>query len=208
MKRAAAILLLFLGALAVSGCGHVPGAPDHTYYRMSAAQALPRAQTPVFVNPIVVGLFEANGLYADRALVYALEPQARELRQYHYQLWTDPPTRLLQRRLETELREAGIAPLVIDALPASQAAIRVSGEILRFERVPASAGGYIASVVLRLRADRPDGTPQVNEVYHADVEAAGNDLGATADALFGAVDRIFALFHADLIESQEYEHAR
>jgi ABC-type uncharacterized transport system auxiliary subunit len=204
----AAAILLVLIALVVSACGHVPGAPDHTYYRMSAAQALPRAETPVFVNPIVVGLFEANGLYADRALVYAIEPQARELRQYHYQLWTDPPTRLLQRRLESELREAGIAPLVIDALPASQAAIRIRGEILRFERVPASTGGYIASVVLRLRANRPDGTPQVNEIYHADVDAGGSDLGSTADAMFAAVDRIYAQFHADLIESQEYEHAR
>jgi ABC-type uncharacterized transport system auxiliary subunit len=200
--------LAILLVLVSGGCGNVPGAPDHTYYRMSPVQSLPRAEKPVFVDPIVVGLFEANGLYADRALVYALGPQADELRQYHYQLWTDPPTRLLQRRLQFELRDAAIAPLVIDALPASQAAIRIRGEILRFERVPTVAGGYIASVVLGLRADRPDGTPQVNEIYHADVATQDASLNSAAKALFDATDQVFSQFHADLIKSQEYEHAR
>lgn len=204
--RGAAFAILM--ALFVTACGNVPGAPDHTYYRMGAMQKLPRAETPVFVDPLVVGLFEANGLYADRALIYALDPEARELRQYHYQLWTDPPTRLLQRRLQAELREAALAPLVIDALPASQAAIRIRGEILRFERVPTTDGGHMASVVLGLRANRPDGTPQVNEIYHADVVAANSSLLAMADALFAAVDQIFLQFHSDLIQSQEYEHAR
>lgn len=209
MRTAGTLALsVLLAAIALGGCGNVPGVPDHTYFRMSPPQVLPRSEKPVFVSPIVVGLFEANGLYADRALVYALDPGADELRQYHYQLWTDPPTRLLQRRLQIELREAGIAPLVIDALAASIGAVRISGEILRFERVPTVEGGHMASVVLKLRANRPDGSPQLEEIYHADVAAADNRLISTANALFAAVDRIFVEFHADLVKSEEYEHAR
>jgi cholesterol transport system auxiliary component len=209
MRTSARLAIALLGAaFALGGCGNVPGVPDHTYFRMSTPQALPRSDKPLFVNPIVVGLFEANGLYADRALVYALDPQADELRQYHYQLWTDPPTRLLQRRLQIELRESGIAPLVIDALAASIGAVRISGEILRFERVPTVEGGHMASVVLKLRANRPDGSPQLEEIYHADVPAADNRLLSTANALFAAVDQIFAEFHADLIKSEALEHAR
>ena len=207
LARSVAVSMLVAG-LALGGCGNVPGVPDHTYFRMSTPQSLPRSEKPVFVDPIVVGLFEANGLYADRALIYALDPAADELRQFHYQLWTDPPTRLLQRRLQIELREARIAPLVIDALATSQGAVRISGEILRFERVPTTDGGHIGSVVLRLRADRPDGTPLSNEIYHADVPAADRRLVSAAEALFVAVDTIFSEFHSDLIRSQELEHAR
>ena len=195
-------------ALALAGCGNVPGVPDHTYFRMPPVAALPVSPEPVFVTPIVVGLFAADGLYADRALVYASTPEATELRQYHYQLWTEPPTRLLQRRLKIELREAEISPLVTDELAASQAAIRISGQILRFDRVPTVNGGYLASVVIKLRADRPDGTPQTDEIYRADVEAIDSRLISTADALFAAADQIFAEFYTDLLASEQHEHAR
>ncbi|HET9031367.1 MAG TPA: ABC-type transport auxiliary lipoprotein family protein [Dokdonella sp.] len=202
------ILIAAMLALTLVACGNVPGAPDHTYFRMSKAQTLPVSETPVFNTPIVVNLFAADGLYADRALVYALDPTGAELRQFHYQLWTDPPTRALQRRLLIELRDAAIAPLVTDKLASSQAALRISGSIFRFERVPSVGGGFIASVVLRLRVDRPDGTPQLDEIYHADVDAADHSLGATVIALSSAVDQIFVRFHTDLLESEAYEHAR
>lgn len=200
--------LILCAALALSACGNVPGVPDHTYFRMPPVATLPPSPQPVFVTPIVVGLFAADGLYADRALVYATNPEATELRQYHYQLWTDPPTRLLQRRLKIELRDTGIAPLVTDELAASQAAIRISGQVLRFERVPTVNGGYLASVVIKLRADRPDGTPQTDEIYRADVEALDNRLISTTEALFAAADQIFSEFYTDLLASEKHEHAR
>jgi cholesterol transport system auxiliary component len=206
--RTTVLLLVALAVASLAGCGNVPGVPDHTYFRMSKPAALPVSETQVFNIPIVVNLFAADGLYADRALIYALDPEARELRQYHYQLWTDPPTRLLQSRLQIELRDAAIAPLVVDALAASQAAVRISGAIRRFERVPAVDGGFIVSVVIKLRVDRPDGTPQLDEVYHADLPTADNTLASAAEALSAAVDRIFAEFHADLLKSEVYEHAR
>lgn len=202
------ILLAAIIALSLVACGNVPGVPDHTYFHMGKPQALPVSESRVFNTPIVVNLFAADGLYADRALIYALSPEASQLRQYHYQLWTDPPTRSLQRRLLIELRAAAIAPLVIDELAASQAAVRISGDILRFERVPTVDGGFIASVALRLRVDRPNGTPQFDDIYHAEEPVSGKGLGSTVVAISMAVDRIFAEFHADLLQSEAYEHAR
>lgn len=199
----AALLALFL-----AGCGTSPGVPDHTYFQMGKPQALPVSESPVFNTPIVVSLLAADGLYADRALIYALNPEASELRQYHYQLWTDPPTRSLQRRLLIELRDAAIAPLVTDELAASQAAVRISGNILRFERVPTVDGGFIASVAVRLRVDRPDGTPQFDEIYNAEEPTSDKLLGSTVSAISIAVDRIIAEFHADLLKNEAYEHAR
>lgn len=206
-SRVAAVIAcasLFL----LGGCGHIEPIPDHTYYRLPPPQVLPRSGTQLFEIPVVVGLFAADGLYADRALVYALDPEARELRQYHYQLWTDPPTRVLQRRLQFMLRQAEIAPVVTDELPASQPAVRISGVILRFERVPTEDGRQIAAVALKIRVNRKDGTPLIDEVYRADEVAEGNRLGATADALGRAIDKIFAEFHADLARHAESFNAR
>ncbi len=199
---------LLAALFALAACGHVANVPDHSYFRMPPPASLPVSAEQVFDVPVVVGLFAADGLYADRALIYAVDPEARELRQYHYQLWTDPPTRLLQRRLLVELRDSAVAPFVIDELAASQAALRISGVILRFERVPRPGGGYLASVALKLRADRPDGSPFIDEVYRADVDADGNRLVATTDALAKAIDTIFAEFHADLVAHPEADNAR
>lgn len=193
-------LIVLSAVLLISGCGHVDPVPDHTYYRLPRAQLLPRSEAQLFEIPVVIGLFAADGLYADRALVYALDPEARELRQYHYQLWTDPPTRILQRRLQFVLREAAIAPVVTDELPASQNAVRISGVILRFERVPTEDGRQIAAVALKIRANRNDGTPVIDEVYRADQITEGTRLGATVDALGRAIDKAFAEFHADLLK--------
>lgn len=187
-----------LGAIvALAGCS-VPAVPDFTYFRLPPPQPLEPAATPLFAQPLVVDAFGADGLYADQALIHALDPAARQLRQYHYQLWTDPPTRILQRRLIAQLREARAADSVTDALPASQPAIRIGGIILRLDRVPAAGGGYHAAVALKLRADGVDGVPLVEEVYHAEVPARGNDLHATVDAYAAALDTIYAQFYADL----------
>ncbi|MEO7431757.1 MAG: ABC-type transport auxiliary lipoprotein family protein, partial [Dokdonella sp.] len=122
-----------LVGLVVAGCS-APTVPDFTYYRLPRPQPLEPVGTPEFHTPIVVDVFGADGLYADQALIYAVDAGAQQLRQYHYQLWTDPPTRILQRRLIVQLRDAHVAPQVTDELPASQSAIRLSGVILRFDR--------------------------------------------------------------------------
>jgi len=62
--------------------------------------------------------------------------------------------------------------------------------------------------VIKLRADRPDGTPQIDDIYHADVSIPDNRLVSTAEALSSAVDQVFAEFHAELLKSEAHEHAR
>src|SRR4051812_8411153 len=75
-----------------------PTVPDFTYFRLPRPQELEPVPAPLF-GDLVVEVFGADGLYGDQALIYALDPGAEQLRQYHYQLWTDPPARVLQRRL-------------------------------------------------------------------------------------------------------------
>lgn len=195
MKRHAIVALL---ALALCGCGGAPAVPDFTWYRMPRPQPLEPHAQPLLDEPVVVEPFGADGLYAGQAMVYALDPGAQRLRQYHYQLWTDPPTRIVQRRLLAVLREARVAATVTDELPASSSAIRIGGIILRLDRVPTTAGGFEAVVALKLRANAVDGQPLIDDYYRAEAPAADATIQATVDAYGAALDTIFTRFDADL----------
>jgi cholesterol transport system auxiliary component len=201
------VLVVLFAACALFGCS-APTVPDFTYFRLPRPQPIPEATAPLFDESIVVEPFGADGLYADQALIYALDPGAQQLRQYHYQLWTDPPTRILQRRLIGQLREAKASAQVTDELPASHEAVRITGVILRFDRVPAADGGFHAVVALKLRADGPDGSPLLDEFYRAELPAAGVDLKATVNAYGAALDQIFSRFYADLGKQGDAAHAR
>jgi cholesterol transport system auxiliary component len=203
-RRFALFACVVIAAVALAGCG-VPTVPDFTYFRLPRPQPLEPAPAPLF-GDIVVDVFGADGLYADQALVYAIDPEAQQLRQYHYQLWTDPPTRVLQRRLIVELRDTKIARQVTDELPASHPALRISGVILRFDRAPNGSGGFIATVALKLRADDQSGTPLIDDYYRAELPTDGNSMKATVDAYGAALDQVFAEFYADL-RKQGLKHA-
>lgn len=189
--------IALFGMAALSAC-RVPPVPDFTYYRLPRPQPLPVDAAPLLRDALVVELFGAGGIYGDQALIYALDPGAQEVRQYHYQLWTDSPPRVLQRRLIELLRDAGVATLVTDELPVSAKAVRVRGTILRFDRVPTAGGGYRAVLGLHMRVDAADGASLLDEYYRSEQPAAGGDLKATVDAYGAALDEIFAKFHQDL----------
>jgi len=198
--------LLLFATLALAAC-NVPVVPDFTYYRLPRPQPLEAASTPLR-DAIVVDAFGADGLYADQALVYAVDADGQQLRQYHYQLWTDPPTRVLQRRLIVLLRDARLSREVTDELPASHAAIRIHGILLRLDRVPKADGGWNVAVALKLRADAPDGTPLVDELYHEEAAVSGTGIKASVDAYGAALDHLFARFYADLRQQGGAVHAR
>jgi ABC-type uncharacterized transport system auxiliary subunit len=189
--------LPLLASIVLGGCSAAT-VPDFTYFRLPRSQPVEALAAPVFRLPIVVELFSADGLYSDQALIYAIDPEAQQLRQYHYQLWTDPPTRILQRRMIAQLRDLKISHQVTDELPASKSAIRVRGVLLRFDRVQVAEGSWHAVVALKLRADGPDGMPLVDDYYRAEQPTTSTDLKATVDAYGAALDTIFAQFQADL----------
>ena len=198
------VVFASIATVALAGCG-APTVPDFTYYRLPRPELLEAAPKPLF-GDIVVDVFAADGLFGDQALIYATDPGAQELRQYHYQLWTDPPTRVLQRRMIEQLRKTNVAGEITDELPASHPAIRISGTILRFDRAPNEAGGFTATVALKIRADDETGTPMLDDYYRAEKPAADATMRATVDAYGAALDQVFATFYADLRKKGE-QHA-
>lgn len=191
--------LLLAGAVALlTACATPPGIPETTWHRLPAASAPAKLNTPSAL-PIVVQRMEADGLHADQALLYALDPSGDRLRAYHYNLWVDPPGYLLQRRMVQRLRAAGAAERVTDHLPGRPAALWVSGRIERFERVPRAGGGFEAQVSLRLRVSSRDGRlPLVDGEYAASSAAGDDSLAASVAALGVATDQALDRFLGDL----------
>ena len=127
-----------------------------------------------------------------------MQKQGARLRAYHYQLWVDPPVRMLQRRLIGALRDANVAPLVADRLPTQTQALRVEGRIERFERIKLDVG-YKVAVALSLRADLRDGKPPlVLKEYTREMPVSGDTVRDSVDAIARALDEIYAEFVADL----------
>ncbi len=198
MKR---LHLTVLAAMLLLGACSPPPVPDVTYFRMPPAAPIARAEKPISVLPIEVETFRAEGLYAEQAVLYTTTPDAGALRTYHYQLWSDPPSRALQERLTNRLRASGIAPLVSDQLPASVQALRVQGRILRFERVK-RASGAVASVAFEMRVEQGSGEPLLEQSYAAERPAADDSMASTVVAFAAAVDEAFAKFQDDFVALQ------
>ena len=195
--RALRTVLIGACMTVLSACSPPP-VPDVTYFRLPPPAPLPHAAKALSLLPIEVDTFNAEGVYAEQALLYAIAPNTGALKAYHYQLWSDPPTHALQTRLVNMLRDSGIATLVTDRLPASIQALRIQGTIRGFERIK-DGESYTASVRLQLRIEQEKGEPIIEQQYSADVPAADTTIQTTVDAFGAAVDQVFAKFYADLI---------
>src|SRR5688572_4054041 len=119
MRRAAfaRALLGVVFAASLASCASDP-IPDQSYYRLPPGDPPAARAAQAFREPIVVEVLIAYGVYSGQAILYQTKQDA-PVREYHYQLWQNPPVRLLQQRLISRLRKANIAPVVTDRLPNS-----------------------------------------------------------------------------------------
>lgn len=194
MARFLAVLLVLL----LAACATAPGIPETTYFRLPPRPAQQPIDSPLFDRPIVVDTFLADGLHSDQALIYSLDPAGARLRAYHYQLWVDPPVRMLQRRLIATLREANTAVTVADRLPSQTTRLRIASRIERFERVRRDEG-WVGAVTLLVRVDATEGdVPLLLREYSRDIPAAGTSVRDSVLALGQAIDEIYAELLAEL----------
>lgn len=185
----------------LSACAGAPGIPDTTYFRVPEPAPSMPFDAPLTAQPVVVETLMADGLHSDQALIYSLDPQARRLRAYHYQMWVDPPTRMLQRRLIASLRTRGVSAHVTDRLPVQAGALRVNARIGAFERVR-TRDGWAVSVALAIRVDAGrDALPLLERDYREWRAADGDSVLDAVAAIGVALDRIEAAFVQDLAEA-------
>lgn len=200
MARAASHGLAFMALLALTACASAPGIPETTYFRLPPRTEVDVLPGPVLDRPIVVDTFYADGLYSDQAIIYTLDPEGARLRTYHYQLWIDPPVRLLQRRLISTLRDARVARFATDRLPSDVESVAVEGRIARFERVRTDSGWRVAvGFSLRADVDGDDKPPLVLKDYVLELPVQGDTVRDSIDVMGQAVDQIYAEFIRDLV---------
>lgn len=199
-------LIISLVAIALLAACSPAAVPDVTYFRLPPATPLPHADKPLSALPIEVAVFSGDGVYSEQALIYSITPDAGALRTYHYQLWSNPPSRDLQARLTTMLRDSGIATLVTDRLPASNQALRIRGNILRYERIKRDQG-YEVAVAFEMRVEQDSGEPVIEQTYAAQAVAADATIEGSVRAFGTAVDHAFAKFYSDLAALTKDAHA-
>lgn len=194
------VLLTSVLALLLGGCAAGPGIPDTVYFRLPPREAaVPTRREPLSLRPVVVQTLLADGLHSDQALIYSLDPEGARLKAYHYQLWVDPPVRMLQRRLIGALRDARISDVVADRIPNQVDALRIEGRLERFERIRVGENQWKVAAALALRADlRDGGPPLLLREYSQELPTAGPSVRDSVQALGLAVDRIYAEFQRDL----------
>lgn len=191
---------LVAAVLLLAACASAP-VPDMAFYRMASVPDPARAADaePRFPIPITVSPFRADGVYNDQAILYALKPEG-SIKAYHYQLWDEPPSLMLQRRLIDQLRAEFAAKLITDRLPPGLDALRISGRLQRFERVRMNQRWH-ARVRMEIRVERrQQDAPLLLDEYGADVEAESDTIQASIRAFAAALDQSYAAFSADLAQ--------
>jgi len=190
------VVLPLLSVLVLSACASDP-IPEVTYFRLPPPAPVQSRTVAALDEPIVVDVFLADGLHGEQAILYQTSPGSG-IKAYHYQLWNDPPVRMLQRRLIRRLRDAGVSALVTDRLSTNLNAVRISAVLESFERVR-NGEGWDVSVGLEMRVDRGDAPlPQLLKSYSATVPAESATIQAAVRAFAVAVDQVFGEFTHDL----------
>ncbi len=203
----ARLTLLIALLLALASCGTTDPLPDYRFFRLAKVAAkldTPPVAAPMFNEPVEVQAFRADGVFGERPIVYSLAAEPERLLQYHYQLWTDPPGLILQRRFVDLMQLHQLAPHVSARTSPRAEPMVLSGHIERLERVKPTIVSEPWQVVvsLRLRLESHRGTqPILERSYEERRDAAGDDIHASVLAFGTAIDAISARWSADLVEA-------
>ncbi|MBM2829784.1 MAG: ABC-type transport system auxiliary component-like [Gammaproteobacteria bacterium] len=186
-----AVLLMVL-----AGCGGAPPVPTDYFYRLTLpAEGI--AKTRITEQVIHVGVFFAEGLYNERALLYASDPQGRELQQHHYHFWITSPPHLLHDYLVDFMRAADSSPMII-ADDSMDQGFKISGKVIGFEKLDNNDQSSV-NIALELRLDKQGNKlPLLLKEYRVTEEVHGESLTDVVASFNAAVLRIYSEFLTDM----------
>lgn len=183
---------------ALAGCQSMPPVSPDKYYRLEAAPGSASART-ILNETLYVAPLRADGSYAERAMLYTTVKQPRELQQYHYQYWIEPPAVLLQEHMRASFEAMSIAPHVTDISMGSDIGYLLNARILRLEKIT-DGGNARAVVSLHFALQRMKPFEMILErSYSAEVVVNDNTQYAYVLACEAGLKKIYANFFDDLI---------
>ncbi|GJM04153.1 MAG: hypothetical protein DHS20C09_01440 [marine bacterium B5-7] len=182
--------------LTLVACSSQAPLPTDHYYRLPELKDVNSDEKRV--GSISVIPFQAEGLYLERAILYAEDEI--ELKQYHYHHWSNSPSRLLQERLAERLRLSGVSNLVLNTFEGNSELI-IKGQIKAFERLQEKSGERVyVKLLLQVNSNTAQ-TPILYKEYIQIVELPSNNNITNAIRGFAeAVDLIFRDFYVDFVE--------
>lgn len=181
----------------VTACAQPP-VPTDTFYRLDVADP-ERAPGPAVGGVVEVRSLDADGLMAERAIVYS-DAGSPSLRQYNYHFWVEAPTAAVQRELTDHLRATGLFEQVVTPRFRVRPDVEVQGRIARMEQILDGNGGARVVVELELGAQQTGRGMGLLllDTYRVEAPAVDASPGAAAEAMRAALQDIFVRFTADL----------
>jgi ABC-type uncharacterized transport system auxiliary subunit len=194
MDRITRLVLLWLLAMALSGCG--TGPPIRYFTVQIPATADP--STHVYPVALLVGRIEAPTILQDGPIVY--RTGVNEIGTYQYRRWVEPPADMLKAKLIRLLRTSGDYQSVTELGSASEGEFVVRGTLYDFEEVDSGASiAALVSMELSLY-NRKTGLTVWSHFYSHSEAVQGNEISAMVAALDHNLDRGLAEVGAGLAE--------
>jgi ABC-type uncharacterized transport system auxiliary subunit len=181
----------------LSACSSDP-VPRDTFYRLGpTAIPAPLAGGPI-KGTVEVPLFRAQGIINERAVLY--RESARELAQYNYHAWLEPPSVMLQRAFVEALRGASAFSTVASPEMRLDRDYELVGNIREWEHVlPQDGSGPAVAIGIDIALRRVAGNREVlTKTYRVTEPASSESVDAAVAAFTTGLDKVLAQVLADL----------
>jgi ABC-type uncharacterized transport system auxiliary subunit len=183
------------GAALLAACSSDPP-PRDTFYRLgSPATPAPRTGGPL-PGTLEIPPLRAEGIINERAILYRDGP--RQLAQYSYHAWVQPPTVMVQREIIDVLRAAKAFDSVTSPEMRLDRDYEMIGKLRQWEQVRGE-GQNAAAIEIEIALRRVRGNQQLLlKTYNATTPASSDSVDAAVEAFTRGMDTIYAALIADL----------
>ncbi len=171
--------------------------PAERFHRLIVGPPTTVYDTPRLAGALEVDRFHAAGILQDRAIIFIEHDNPNVLRQYDYQLWADPPTRLLQVVTVDYLRDAQLADQVVATGLRTDPSYTLMGDIKKLEHVVGNSSSVVVELEFGLREHR-DGNLVWVKSYTAIRTVKESTVAGATRAISKAIEEILSSLSADL----------
>ena len=189
-------MVVLVGALAGCGGEGVP-VPSDRFHRMNVGDPVKIYDAPQLAGTLEVDRFNAAGVLQDRAIIFVENKNPNVMHQYHYQLWSDPPTRMLQIATVDYLRAAHLADQVVKTGLRVVPSYTLTGEIKKLEHVVGNSSSVLVELDFELREHERGSLVWVKS-YTVNKPVDDDSVAAATRAIGEAVEEILGSLSADL----------
>ncbi len=180
-------LTVFVAVLLVQACSNLPAPPPDQYFRLATPPAAAAVSSAVRIQ---VENVEAHGVYAERPLLYRSGGKSAAAQQYRYELWAEPPAKMLRNTLVDHLRSQYGADRVWTSEARARADFVLRGRLRALDQLREGAGGR-ALLSLEFLVNDAEGNVVAVFEYSEEIPAASISVSDYVAALNQGLTRAY-----------------